>query len=205
MHLSSVDLPEPLRPTMPKNSPCATSNDTPRSACRSSCPDESKGCRTRSLRVLTRRWGRRKVFETWFTVTVGAPPVVAPAAPGRSAVVGTRVTLAAGRRRARPENPCARGEERGLRARAVVVCGDPGVPGPRALGPQVVVGLEARDGGGERGGVVLHVGVDAGLEAQALAADRRGHDGEAGGHRHEQLVLHTGAASQRGGEHPRAV
>src|SRR3954447_5527103 len=185
MHLSRVDLPEPLRPTIPKNSPRAMSKETSRKACRSSCPDESKGCRTRSLRVLTRRWGRRKVFETSSTVTVGAPPVVAPADPGRSAVMGTRVTLAAGRRRAGPENPRARGEEGRLRARAVVVDGNPGVPGLRALGPQVVVGLEARDGGGERNGIVLHVGVDAGLEAHALAADRRGHDGEAGGHRDE--------------------
>ena len=37
-HFSSVDLPEPLRPTMPKNSPGATAKETSRSACSASMP-----------------------------------------------------------------------------------------------------------------------------------------------------------------------
>src|SRR3954447_394 len=96
MHLSRVDLPEPLRPTIPKNSPSATSNDTSLRAWSVEWPDDSKGCRTRSLSVETWRWGRRKAFETRSTVTAGGAPV-AKRAPARSAVTDTWLTLATGR------------------------------------------------------------------------------------------------------------
>ena len=51
MHLSSVDLPEPLRPRIPRVSPVWTSNSTSLSAQKSSkgtCP----ACRTRSFREV---------------------------------------------------------------------------------------------------------------------------------------------------------
>jgi hypothetical protein len=51
MILSSVLLPEPLRPTMPKNSPERTSKLTSSTACRTSKERELNGCSARSLSV----------------------------------------------------------------------------------------------------------------------------------------------------------
>ncbi len=63
-HFMSVVLPEPLRPTMPKNSPALTSTDTARSASSFSSERLRNGCSARSLSVCTCSWGRRKVLET---------------------------------------------------------------------------------------------------------------------------------------------
>src|SRR5215211_397584 len=83
MHLSNVLLPEPLRPTIPKNSPAPTSNDTSLSARKVSCSERRKGCSARSLNVWTRSFGSENVFETPSTTTAGPRP-------------GTKLTLADG-------------------------------------------------------------------------------------------------------------
>ena len=70
MHLRSVLLPEPLRPTMPKNSPFSTEKETPRSASRWSTSRLRKGWRTRSLSVWVASCGRRNAF--WASTTVTA-------------------------------------------------------------------------------------------------------------------------------------
>src|SRR5215210_7456284 len=85
MHLSSVLLPEPLRPTMPKNSPAATSKETPLRAGKVSCSERRIGCSARSLSVWTRSLGCWNVFETPSTTTAGPGP-------------GTKMTLADGHR-----------------------------------------------------------------------------------------------------------
>src|SRR6266513_5022573 len=54
MILSRVLLPDPLRPTIPKNSPRWMSNDTSRSAWSSRCSTRVKGWIARSLSVSTR-------------------------------------------------------------------------------------------------------------------------------------------------------
>src|SRR5919197_4038335 len=70
-HFSSVDLPEPLRPTMPKNSPRSTAKETSRSARSSSWPARRKGCTARSLSVCTCSRGIRNALETSSTTTAG--------------------------------------------------------------------------------------------------------------------------------------
>src|SRR5437016_6275791 len=77
MHLSSVLLPDPLRPTMPKNSPGGTANDTPLSASKRSWPVRRKGWSARSFSVWICSRGMLKVFDTPSTTTAGTPPVEA--------------------------------------------------------------------------------------------------------------------------------
>ena len=60
---SRVLLPDPLRPTMPKNSPCLTSNETPSSARRIRTSLEANGWTIRSLTESTRCVGILKVFS----------------------------------------------------------------------------------------------------------------------------------------------
>jgi hypothetical protein len=72
MIFSSVLLPDPLRPTMPKNSPRWTSKDTPRSTCCSRKVVRRNGCTARSLSESTRCSGTRNVFSTSRTsITTG--------------------------------------------------------------------------------------------------------------------------------------
>src|SRR5919202_2626271 len=71
-HFSSVLLPEPLRPTIPKNSPGCTENDTSRSATMSDPPRRRSGCSARSLSVCTRSLGMKKRFATPSTRTAGS-------------------------------------------------------------------------------------------------------------------------------------
>src|SRR2546423_3438860 len=73
MHLSSVLLPDPLRPTMPKNSPCGTANETFLSASSRSWPERLNGWSARSLRVWTCSRGIVNVFDTPSTTTAGTP------------------------------------------------------------------------------------------------------------------------------------
>src|SRR5215210_3177125 len=61
-HLSRVLLPDPLRPTMPKNSPSATWNEMSRSATSSSTSMRRSGCSARSLSVMTCWRGTRNVL-----------------------------------------------------------------------------------------------------------------------------------------------
>src|ERR1700722_3001807 len=68
-HFSSVDLPEPLRPTMPKNSPGCTAKETPRKAAKVSLPPPRRGWSTRSLSVLTCSRGISKLLWTPSTTT----------------------------------------------------------------------------------------------------------------------------------------
>src|SRR5215212_8191563 len=71
--LSSVLLPDPLRPTMPKNSPCRTSKDTPRRACSTRYWGRASGWTTRSLNESMRWIGILKAFSTPSTsMTTGA-------------------------------------------------------------------------------------------------------------------------------------
>src|SRR3954447_11676745 len=72
MHFSSVLLPLPLRPTMPKNSPLAISKLTSWTAFSSLYSVERKGCRTRSLSVEYCWWGSRNVLLTPCTEIAGA-------------------------------------------------------------------------------------------------------------------------------------
>src|SRR3954467_149692 len=69
MSLSSVDLPEPLRPTTPKNSPFSTENETSCSACRTSLRARRNGCSARSLSVWMTSCGISNCFETPSTTT----------------------------------------------------------------------------------------------------------------------------------------
>src|ERR1035437_5839993 len=64
MIFSRVLLPEPLRPTIPKNSPWWTSNDTSRSARSSRYSVRVSGWTARSLNESTRCSGIRKVLWT---------------------------------------------------------------------------------------------------------------------------------------------
>src|SRR5437764_13766477 len=77
MHLSSVLLPEPFRPTMPKNSPGGTANETSLSASKRSWPVRRKGWSARSFSVWICSRGMLKVFDTPSTTTAGTPPVEA--------------------------------------------------------------------------------------------------------------------------------
>src|SRR5215217_4725040 len=86
MHLRRVLLPDPLRPTMPKNSPGSTANDTSFRALKWSYDDRRNGCIARSLSVETRSCGIRNVFETPSTATAGVV-AVGPAIPR---IVGIR-------------------------------------------------------------------------------------------------------------------
>src|SRR3954454_22613892 len=69
MSLSSVDLPDPFRPTIPKNSPFSTANETSRSACSTSLRVRRKGCSARSLSVWLTSRGISNFFETPSTTT----------------------------------------------------------------------------------------------------------------------------------------
>src|SRR3954470_4508175 len=64
MHFISVLLPDPLRPTVPKNSPGAISQLTPCSASSRSKLGRRSGCRTRSLIVERCSCGIRNVLLT---------------------------------------------------------------------------------------------------------------------------------------------
>src|SRR4051812_13936388 len=75
MHFSSVLLPEPLRPTTPKNSPAATLNETSRSAWKESYCVRRRGWSTLSLSVWTRSCGRWKLFESSCTRIAGEASV----------------------------------------------------------------------------------------------------------------------------------
>ena len=65
----SVLLPQPLRPTIPKNSPRRTSKDTSCSACSRSKLRRRSGCTIRSLSVWICSRGRRNCLETPSTLT----------------------------------------------------------------------------------------------------------------------------------------
>src|SRR5215217_876132 len=85
-HLSSVLFPEPLRPTIPKNSPSAISKVMSSTARSVSYVAVCSGWSTRSLSVLYRRCGRRKCFDRWSTTTAGG---VVGAVGASSSAVGT--------------------------------------------------------------------------------------------------------------------
>src|SRR6204780_4054382 len=69
MHLSRVDLPEPLRPRMPTVSPSLTLSETPSRAQKSSVDLRLPPWIRRSLTVLYCPWARRKRLETSRTST----------------------------------------------------------------------------------------------------------------------------------------
>src|SRR5215210_6280943 len=74
MTLSSVLLPEPLRPTTPKNSPLRTSKLTSRSAWRSRYSIRARGCTARSLNELIRCLGiRNRLWIPCASMTTGSP------------------------------------------------------------------------------------------------------------------------------------
>src|SRR3954447_2762317 len=66
---SSVDFPEPLRPTTPKHSPFSTAKETSDSACSTSLRVRRKGCSARSLSVWLTSRGISNFFETPSTTT----------------------------------------------------------------------------------------------------------------------------------------
>jgi hypothetical protein len=70
-HFNSVDFPDPLRPTIPKNSPGGTEKDTPRNARNTSVGLRRNGCNARSLSVLTCSRGISKRLCTRSTTTGG--------------------------------------------------------------------------------------------------------------------------------------
>src|SRR6516165_9560802 len=69
MHLSRVDLPEPLRPRMPTVSPSRTVSETSRRAQKSSVDFRRPPWISRSLTVLYWPWAKRKRLETLRTST----------------------------------------------------------------------------------------------------------------------------------------
>ena len=69
MHLSRVDLPEPLRPRIPTVSPSLTVSETPSRAQKSSVDLRLPPWIRRSLTVLYWPWARRKRLETSRTST----------------------------------------------------------------------------------------------------------------------------------------
>ena len=69
MHLSKVDLPEPLRPRMPTVSPSRTVSDTSLSAQKSSVVLRRPPWMRRSFTVLYCPWASRKRLETLRTST----------------------------------------------------------------------------------------------------------------------------------------
>src|SRR5829696_2921487 len=71
MHLSRVDFPDPLRPTIPKNSPWGTEKEMSSSARRRSKRWRRSGWSARSLSVWTRSRGSEKVLEALATMTAG--------------------------------------------------------------------------------------------------------------------------------------
>src|SRR4051794_1529699 len=97
MILSRVLLPEPLRPTIPKNSPLRTSNDTPCSARSSRYSMRVNGWVTRSLSESIRCLGTRNDLSIPRTsITTGAsaagpPPSVDGAVSVWSAGVGMAI------------------------------------------------------------------------------------------------------------------
>ena len=91
--LSSVLLPEPLRPTIPKNSPWSTANETSRTASNSSKLSARNGWSARSLSVCICSCGRRNVFETPSTTMAGPLEVM------RSMIAGALSAAAPARRR----------------------------------------------------------------------------------------------------------
>src|SRR3954452_16014301 len=86
MHFRSVDLPEPLRPTMPKNSPLGIANETPLRTFSSSYSLRRKGWRARSLSVCTWCFGMRNVFSSPSTSIAVCRGSVRAAAPAPVAV-----------------------------------------------------------------------------------------------------------------------
>ncbi len=87
MIFSRVLLPEPLRPTMPKNSPLWTSKDTSRSAWSSRVEIFRSGWVTRSLSVSIRWSGTMKVLlSPRASSTTG--PALAPVRVDRAAADG---------------------------------------------------------------------------------------------------------------------
>src|ERR1700693_3359645 len=72
-HFSSVLLPLPLRPTIPKNSPGATANEMSFSACSCSWRERRSGCSARSLSVWLRSSGILKRLLTPWAASAGRP------------------------------------------------------------------------------------------------------------------------------------
>ena len=90
---SRVLLPDPLRPTMPKNSPSWMSNETSCSARRMRCSRRANGCVARSLSESTCCSGIRNVLLTpRASTTIGRSAMLLVAGVGRwrSAHRGTR-------------------------------------------------------------------------------------------------------------------
>ena len=97
-HFSSVLLPLPLRPTMPKNSPWRTSKETSRKASSSLWRALARGCRMRSLSVVACWCGIEKVFESESTATAAGRlgPAGVEAAGSCCEAADTGETVAAG-------------------------------------------------------------------------------------------------------------
>src|SRR5437868_635209 len=88
-HFSNVLFPLPLRPTIPKNSPFRTPNETSCSARNRSCLARRSGCRARSLSVWMVSSGLTKVLPT---------PCTTSAAPLTATEDGAGASLREGRR-----------------------------------------------------------------------------------------------------------
>jgi len=90
-HFSSVLLPDPLRPTMPKNSPSPISTETSLTASSTSNVVERNGCSIRSLSVEYRWCGSLNDLDRCSIRTAGGLP-----APGTSGTVGFRAVTDTG-------------------------------------------------------------------------------------------------------------
>ncbi len=84
MHFSSVLLPLPLRPTIPKNSPWAMSKLMSWTACSSSYSVLRNGCSTRSLSVEYCWCGSLNVLLAACTETAGATALGGMRSPARA-------------------------------------------------------------------------------------------------------------------------
>src|SRR5215210_1036676 len=185
MHLSSVLLPEPLRPTMPKNSPAATSKETPLRAGKVSCSERRIGCSARSLSVWTRSLGCWNVFETPSTTTAGpGPGTKMTLADGHRGEPEPQVAPAAGLRDRDGVRPLVQRERRGVvgalrHAEDDAVRGGPGHEPVRAAAVEADLALERAV---EHGADLLEAGHADALDAHDHGARAVGRGGHRRGH-----------------------
>src|SRR6201996_49172 len=93
-HLSKVLFPLPLRPTIPKNSPGATSRLTSQTASSTSKVRDRNACRARSLSVWYCSWGRRNDLLRLLTEIAGGSVPVAESGRAERSVLA--ITLMCG-------------------------------------------------------------------------------------------------------------
>src|SRR4051812_49039744 len=147
--LSSVLFPDPLRPTMPKNSPRRTSKEMPCRAWRSQYSWRSNGWTALSLKLVFRFLGiRNDLWMSTASMATGACARASDAAPGAAALASSMMLVLCTRDRG-PEPMAAGlfvpigGYRRGMPKR--------GRSGPAAPATQPLLREGVRAAGGKAG------------------------------------------------------